>query len=130
MQVVPIEELGPEVVPAPDNNTMDSGPGRLSGILGNSRYARAGMIGSSFSALACLLCCSLSLAEPNVCHAAGLSARDGIDLLGNSIGTDSFNSANPIFSTQGLYDPTKASTNGDLFCLSGLASLGNACIKG
>jgi len=59
-----------------------------------------------------------------------IAVREGIDCNGNSITTDSFDSANATQSTMGLYDPTKASTNGDIACLAGVAQLGTANING
>jgi hypothetical protein len=44
--------------------------------------------------------------------------------------TDSFNSADTNLSTSGQYDPTKASTNGNVASLYGPVNLGNHQIKG
>jgi hypothetical protein len=61
-------------------------------------------------------------------------AADGqIDLQGNNIQTDSFDSCNPAYSTNGRYDPAKARDNGDVATNSGLVNtvnVGNADIKG
>lgn len=61
--------------------------------------------------------------------------RDGIDLRGNNIMTDSFDSSKPgVESTaNGKYDPAKSSAEGDVATNSGLTSsvsVGNADIKG
>lgn len=46
------------------------------------------------------------------------------------IGTDSFNSTNPLFSTSGLYDSTKALANGDIACVQPIVDLHGAKIRG
>jgi hypothetical protein len=53
-----------------------------------------------------------------------------IDLNGNGIMTDSFNSANTNLSTNGRYDPLKTSTNGSIASLEGLVDVGNATVNG
>ncbi len=58
-------------------------------------------------------------------------ARGQINLNGNNISTDSFDSQNPLYSTGGQYDPTKRRDNGDIATNSGLVnslSVGNADI--
>jgi hypothetical protein len=61
-------------------------------------------------------------------------AADGqIDLKGNNVQTDSFQSCDPAYSTNGKYDPAKARDNGDIATNAGLVSsvtVGNADIKG
>ena len=64
-----------------------------------------------------------------------LVAKKAIELSGNNIFTDSYNSTNPLYSTaQGQYDPAKARDNGDVAINSGdiidVGSMGNAKIKG
>ena len=65
-----------------------------------------------------------------------LIARDGIDMAGNGVRTDSFISTDPRFSNGGLYpagDLTKLRSNGDVYVNSsifGAASVGNAEIYG
>src|SRR5215472_10111212 len=54
----------------------------------------------------------------------GGGARNGIDMKGNNISTDSFNSALASLSTNGHYDPTKTSTNGDLASIAGIVNVG------
>lgn len=46
--------------------------------------------------------------------AKGMVAKGQIDLSGNRIKTDSFDSSDPAFSTNGRYDPDKAKDNGDV----------------
>jgi hypothetical protein len=46
--------------------------------------------------------------------AKGMVAKGQIDLLGNNIMTDSFDSSDPNYSTAGRYDPAKAKDNGDV----------------
>ena len=57
-------------------------------------------------------------------------ARAGIDLKGNNVSANSFNSALAILSSNGQYDPTKTSTNGDLASIAGIVNVGNANING
>ena len=59
-----------------------------------------------------------------------VGARFGIDLKGNNVGSDSFNSALTNLSTGGRYDPAKTSTNGDIASVSGIVNVGNANING
>lgn len=61
---------------------------------------------------------------------AAMAARYNIDLKGNGVMTDSFNSMNPAFSTNGTYWPAYASTNGDVASIGGLVNVGNADING
>lgn len=56
-----------------------------------------------------------------------------IDLNGNNIATDSFDSSDPAYSTGGLYDPAKNKDGGDVATNSGLSNslaAGNANIMG
>ncbi len=46
--------------------------------------------------------------------AKGMVAKGQIDLSGNNIKTDSFDSTDPAYSTGGAYDPAKAKDNGDI----------------
>jgi len=62
-------------------------------------------------------------------------AKDTIDLQGNNIKTDSFDSTNPLYSTNGFYDPNpnKLKDNGDIATNSGIINsinVGNADIWG
>jgi hypothetical protein len=63
----------------------------------------------------------------------GIVAKGVIDIKGNNIATDSFDSSDPNYSTNGRYDPAKAKDNGDIATNSSLTnslSIGNADIKG
>lgn len=69
--------------------------------------------------------------------AKGMVARISIDLNGNNITTDSFDSTNPLYSTNGLYHPSKRRTNGDIAVNGdpttgegGVLDVGNANIFG
>ena len=67
--------------------------------------------------------------------ANGLAARESIDMNGNGITTDSFDSSNPAYSTQGLYDSSKHRAHGDIATANGLSnatsiSILNANING
>jgi hypothetical protein len=57
-------------------------------------------------------------------------ARWGIDLKGNNISTDSFNSALTNLSNNGRYDSSKTSTNGDIASIAGIVNVGNANVNG
>lgn len=60
-------------------------------------------------------------------------AKNTIDLNGNNIATDSFDSTDPNYSTNGMYDPAKTKDNGDVATNSGLVNslnIGNADIYG
>jgi hypothetical protein len=65
---------------------------------------------------------------PSIAYAA--AAVGNISLNGNGQSTDSFNSSDPNFSTNGQYDATKASTNGNLASVMGIVNLGNHTISG
>jgi len=80
--------------------------------------------------LAFTISCLAVLTVPNTATAFVIVVQQGINCYGSNNTTDSYNSANPTQSTNGQYDPTKVSTNGDIACLSGLAQLGVAKING
>jgi hypothetical protein len=61
---------------------------------------------------------------------AGMGAISNINFAGNGVYVDSFNSMNPNLSTNGRYDPTKASTNGDVGSVYGLVNVANGNING
>src|SRR5262245_54273296 len=61
---------------------------------------------------------------------AGLATKYNLDLKGNNVETDSFNSAVASLSTAGQYDPLKTSTNGDLASIAGIVNVGNATVNG
>lgn len=52
--------------------------------------------------------------------AKGMVAKGRIDLMGNNIQSDSFDSSDPHYSTGGRYDPAKAKDNGDIATNSAL----------
>jgi hypothetical protein len=65
--------------------------------------------------------------------ARGMLAKGQIDLNGNNIATDSFDSTDPAYSTGGQYDPAKIKDSGDVATNSGLVNslnAGNADIHG
>jgi hypothetical protein len=65
--------------------------------------------------------------------AVAMAAERRIDLNGKNIATDSFDSMDPLYSTDGLYDPAKTKDNGDVVTndtLTDSLSVGNATIKG
>jgi hypothetical protein len=53
-------------------------------------------------------------------------AIQAVNLNGNAIFTDSFDSTDPAFSTGGQYDSAKRKANGDVGCVEGEISVGNA----
>jgi hypothetical protein len=61
---------------------------------------------------------------------AAMAARANIDLKGNNIATDSFDSMDPNHSTNGLYDKAKRKANGDVASLEGLINVQNADVRG
>jgi len=58
-----------------------------------------------------------------------VAAQSGINLNGNNLIIDSFDSTDPLYSTDGEYDPTKAKDSGDLAAFSGVA-VADAEVKG
>ncbi len=65
--------------------------------------------------------------------AKGMVAKGQIDLSGNNIQTDSFDSSDPNYSNGGRYDSSKAKDSGDVATNSGLTNsfnVGNADIYG
>lgn len=57
-------------------------------------------------------------------------AIDGIQMNGNGLAANSFNSSDPALSTNGQYDPSKATTNGNVASVFGPVSLGNQTLAG
>jgi hypothetical protein len=53
-----------------------------------------------------------------------VAAGTTINANGNSFATDSFNSSDPNLSTQGFYDASKTSTNGDVATVQGIVNIG------
>ncbi|HXJ55994.1 MAG TPA: hypothetical protein VNU68_04940 [Verrucomicrobiae bacterium] len=73
------------------------------------------------------------VAKKDVVFSKAMLAKERINLSGNNITTDSFDSTDPTASTGTLYDPAKARDNGDVATNSGLTNSigsGNANIKG
>src|SRR5213593_2450133 len=65
--------------------------------------------------------------------AGGIVGIDGVNLSGNNLTTDSFDSADVTQSTNGKYDAGKAGDKGDVVSNSGLVNsvaVGNADVKG
>jgi len=59
-----------------------------------------------------------------------MAAIGNIDMNGNNLITDSFNSSLTNLSNNGLYDPSKTSTNGNVASIGGVIDVGNADING
>jgi hypothetical protein len=74
------------------------------------------------------------LVQQQMLFMKAMVARDRIELNGNNISVDSYDSSNPLYSTpQGTYDPAKSRDNGDVSTISGVRNainVGNADIKG
>jgi hypothetical protein len=71
--------------------------------------------------------------KPEYVFSKGMVAKGQIDLKGNNIKTDSFDSTDPTYSTNGLYTQSKAKANGDVATDSGLTNslnVGNANVWG
>jgi len=63
-------------------------------------------------------------------YRGAMAARLGIDLNGNGIATDSFDSMDENYSTGGLYDPAKRKADGDVASTIGIVEVQNADIRG
>jgi hypothetical protein len=66
---------------------------------------------------------------------ASMVAKGTIDFSGQNVETDSFDSSDPNYSTDGMYDPTKTKPNGDVRTNAGAGkvaaiNVGNADIRG
>lgn len=59
-----------------------------------------------------------------------LGAVTNINMNGNSLLTDSYNSTTNTLSTNGQYDPNKTSTNGSVASMQGILNIGNQTIDG
>lgn len=71
--------------------------------------------------------------ERSAMFTKAMLAKGQINLNGNNIATDSFDSTNPAYSTSGKYDVNKRKDNGDVATISGVVnalSIGNADIRG
>lgn len=60
----------------------------------------------------------------------GLGAVGSINMNGNSVATDSWNSTNSTLSSNGLYVATLTSSNGDVASEQGIVNIGNHTIDG
>jgi len=61
---------------------------------------------------------------------AAVIAIGNLDMNGNNINTDSFDSSNSSLSYNGRFDPLRVTTNGDIASVSGVIDVGNANING
>jgi hypothetical protein len=62
-----------------------------------------------------------------------MACRQQISMSGNNVSTDSFDSSDPLYSTNGHYDPTRIKDNGDVSTDSranNIINAGNANIRG
>jgi hypothetical protein len=67
---------------------------------------------------------------PPIEFSYALGAVGSIAMNGNGLVSDSFNSADTNLSTNGQYDPAKASTNGNVASVQGIVNIGNHTIFG
>jgi len=67
---------------------------------------------------------------PGGIYRGGLTAIKDVDFKGNNVETDSFDSLDPNYSTNGLYDVTKRKANGDVASTEGMINVQNANIMG
>lgn len=75
----------------------------------------------------------LFLNLPEIGRSAALTVAQNINLSGNGITIDSYNSSDPSKSTGGQWDPAKAGDAGDVICIGSITnsvSVGNANIFG
>jgi Tfp pilus assembly protein PilX len=63
-------------------------------------------------------------------YSAAIVARYNINMNGNNVTTDSYDSRSPIYSENGLYKPSMIRSNGDIASAQGTINVGNANIKG
>jgi len=59
-----------------------------------------------------------------------LGAKGDIDFNGNGVAVNSYNSQDPNLSNNGIFDPNKTSTNGDVASLGGFVNIGQHTIDG
>jgi len=62
--------------------------------------------------------------------AAAVATKNGIDFKGQNVRVDSYDSADPNYSTNGLYDPNHPKAGGDIASESGPINVQNGDIKG
>jgi hypothetical protein len=60
----------------------------------------------------------------------GVGAKNNIDFTGNGVAVNSWNSHMTNLSNNGVYDPTKTSTNGNVASVGGVVSIGQHTIEG
>jgi hypothetical protein len=74
-----------------------------------------------------------AIAQRSMRFVRAMVAKEAVNMNGNSISTDSFDSRDTNYSNLGHYDPTKRKDNGDVATVSGLTNIigvGNANING
>ena len=59
-----------------------------------------------------------------------LGVKKNINMNGNGVAVDSYDSRNPLLSTGGLFDPNKTSTNGNVASMGGVINIGQHTING
>lgn len=85
----------------------------------------------SIPALSATLSRTVRVTTTNIpLFAVAMAAINDINMNGNNLVTDSFNSTLTNLSNNGLYTSTKTSTNGDVASISGIVNVGNANVNG
>ena len=59
-----------------------------------------------------------------------LGTKQNINMNGNGVAVDSYDSSNPLLSTGGQFDSNKTSTNGNVASMDGVVNIGNHTISG
>ena len=59
-----------------------------------------------------------------------LGTKRNINMNGNGVAVDSYDSSNPLLSTGGQFDSNKTSTNGNVASMGGVVNIGNHTISG
>ncbi len=85
----------------------------------------------SIPSLSATLSRAIQVTTTNVpLFAVAMAAIGDINMNGNNLVTDSFDSSSTNLSNNGLYSSSKASTNGDVASVAGIVNVGNANING
>jgi hypothetical protein len=69
-----------------------------------------------------LLSCAAGLIVPRPALAFSIAVKESIDFHGSGLASDSFDSADPLYSTNGLYSPLKRKAGGDILAIVALTN--------
>jgi hypothetical protein len=106
---------------------------RLPVVVGSAQHTMVAAAGTSVNGVQYIGRTVEVVARKQRLFVHAMVAKLGVDMNGNGIATDSYNSSNALYSTNGKYDPAKAHDRGDVSTISGLQNsltIGNADIKG